>query len=215
MKFYEKTWFTVIALFLFFPIGLFLMWKYEKFNKGIRILISIFFGFSIIGYMFGISSNDQAGTETSTKDFVPEVEANMEEQSTTAKTNSDESKQAEDDSKRTALGNLSERPVMNGTKTERIGTYIHIHSDRPLLTEASLKEFVRHDLPRFKNMNWILIDLNDGYGLHFMSTLPLADYGKIEDGSIFEAYENFMINVEEDEIQKHVFEGMSGYKPLF
>ena len=40
-RFYQKTWFVVLMLLLFFPVGTFLMWKYKKFNKLGRIIASI------------------------------------------------------------------------------------------------------------------------------------------------------------------------------
>ena len=40
-KIYQKTWFIVICLIVIFPVGIFLMWKYRKFNKVIRIIVSI------------------------------------------------------------------------------------------------------------------------------------------------------------------------------
>lgn len=103
---------------------------------------------------------------------------------------------------------------MNGSKTERIGTYVHIHSDRSLVTEASLIDFVKNDLPRFEGMNWVVVDLNDGYGLHFLPSMPMADYGLIEDGSLSKGYEGYMIYADEGSLQKNVYEGASGYKPL-
>lgn len=42
-KWYESSGATILFLFLFFPIGLFLMWKYCKWNKAIKIIITSFF----------------------------------------------------------------------------------------------------------------------------------------------------------------------------
>lgn len=42
-KFYQSMWFIILALIIFFPIGLFLMWRYEKFNKMARIIITVLF----------------------------------------------------------------------------------------------------------------------------------------------------------------------------
>lgn len=69
MKFYQKTWFTVLFLILFFPIGLFTMWKYKKFNKVARIIISVIFAILVIAAAFGnedsgTSSDDTAETTT-------------------------------------------------------------------------------------------------------------------------------------------------------
>lgn len=40
---WSKTWICVIALIVFCPVGLFLMWKYKKFPKIARIIITAFF----------------------------------------------------------------------------------------------------------------------------------------------------------------------------
>lgn len=84
MKFYEKTWFTVIMLLLFFPVGLFLMWKYQKFNKIARIIISVFFGFLIIGNLFGESESNQTGTTAIEETDTISVEAEVETEEPTA-----------------------------------------------------------------------------------------------------------------------------------
>lgn len=214
MKFYQKTWFVMISLILLFPLGVFLMWKQKKFNKIGRVVFTVFFGLIFVigvSVIFGSEENNQA---TSTAPLEENVEANIESDTDEKKRESEAERQQNADSKNTALGNFSERPVMNGSKTERIGTYVHVHSDRSLVTEASLIDFVQNDLPRFEDMNWVVIDLNDGYGLHFLPSMSLADYGLIEDGSLTKGYENYMIYAEEGSIQKNVYEGASGYKPL-
>ncbi|WP_047373982.1 hypothetical protein [Exiguobacterium sp. ZOR0005] len=78
MKFYQTTWFTILTLLLFFPVGLFLMWKYQKFNKAARIIISIFFGFLILGNMFGDSDTKQVGTVVDKKEVPSTVVADDE-----------------------------------------------------------------------------------------------------------------------------------------
>lgn len=51
-KWYQKTGYIILLLVLFFPVGLFLMWKYTDWSKNIKIAISavlaLFFGISII-----------------------------------------------------------------------------------------------------------------------------------------------------------------------
>lgn len=39
---YKKGWTTILFLFLFWPVGVYLMWKYRDVNKSIKILIAIF-----------------------------------------------------------------------------------------------------------------------------------------------------------------------------
>ena len=41
MKFYEQDWFAVLMLILCFPVGLFLMWKYSKWPKVAKIIVTI------------------------------------------------------------------------------------------------------------------------------------------------------------------------------
>lgn len=43
-KFYQKDWFIILMLFICcMPIGLFLMWYYKKYDKPVRIMMTIFF----------------------------------------------------------------------------------------------------------------------------------------------------------------------------
>ena len=42
-RWYQTTWFMWVMLVLFFPVGLFLMWKYKKHNLNARLIITTFF----------------------------------------------------------------------------------------------------------------------------------------------------------------------------
>src|SRR5690625_4706314 len=44
-KFYQTTWFIVLSLIFFFPLGLILMWRNKKFGKTARIVITVIFAF--------------------------------------------------------------------------------------------------------------------------------------------------------------------------
>ena len=65
-KFYQKTWFTVLFLIVFFPIGLFTMWKYKKFNKIARIIISAFFIIFLIFFFIPTDNSDDVKTTEKT-----------------------------------------------------------------------------------------------------------------------------------------------------
>lgn len=43
-KWFSKNWFVIFMLLLCFPIGILLMWKYKKFNKVMRIILSVILG---------------------------------------------------------------------------------------------------------------------------------------------------------------------------
>lgn len=51
VPFYTKTWFTILMLLLFFPIGLYTMWKFMNWNKIIKIGISALFVIWFILYL--------------------------------------------------------------------------------------------------------------------------------------------------------------------
>lgn len=67
--FYAQSWFVVLMMFCCcFPVGLFLMWKYKKFSKPVRIALTIFFAIAfIIGVVNGPNASgtasEPAGTE--------------------------------------------------------------------------------------------------------------------------------------------------------
>ena len=89
MKFYEKDWFIVLMLIVFFPVGLFLMWKYSKWHKTAKIIISVFFA---VMFIFHDGSKEYKNVET--KNTNAEVETAVETKDTnaekeTTKTNED------------------------------------------------------------------------------------------------------------------------------
>jgi hypothetical protein len=47
-KWYQKTWIVILFLFLFFPLGLFLMWKYTKWSKKVKWVLTVIFIFLFI-----------------------------------------------------------------------------------------------------------------------------------------------------------------------
>lgn len=73
-KLTSKTWFTILMLIVFFPYGLYLMWKKDKFNKIIRIVITLFFvGCLIFGlrdgnYNINHKENSKAIIESNASD---------------------------------------------------------------------------------------------------------------------------------------------------
>lgn len=46
--FYKKSWFSILFLILFFPVGLFTMWKYTKWSKPIKIIITVILALILI-----------------------------------------------------------------------------------------------------------------------------------------------------------------------
>jgi hypothetical protein len=51
-KLYQKTWFAFVMLFVFFPVGCFLIWKYKKANLPVRIISSVICGLPFLFWVF-------------------------------------------------------------------------------------------------------------------------------------------------------------------
>lgn len=64
-KWYQNTIFIIALLILFFPVGLFLMWKYTSWNKIVKWVITGFFALALLGSIFG-SKTDNSSTNTAT-----------------------------------------------------------------------------------------------------------------------------------------------------
>ncbi|WP_196595203.1 DUF4352 domain-containing protein [Pectinatus frisingensis] len=47
-KFYQRSWFVILMLIVFFPVGLYLMWKDTTWSKKAKVIISIIFALLII-----------------------------------------------------------------------------------------------------------------------------------------------------------------------
>jgi hypothetical protein len=58
-RWYQKTIWIVVLLVLFFPVGLFLMWKYTKWNKAVKWIITGFF----LLYAFSLASTSKTPTQ--------------------------------------------------------------------------------------------------------------------------------------------------------
>ena len=56
---HQKTWFVFVMLFVCFPVGCFLIWKYKKANLPVRIIVSIVCGwlFLIGVYVIAVQTN--------------------------------------------------------------------------------------------------------------------------------------------------------------
>lgn len=72
-KWYQTTWAAILFLFLFFPVGLYLMWQHTKWPKVAKWLITGFFGLIILGS--AMSGGSKTSTTTPQPTQVPQQEA--------------------------------------------------------------------------------------------------------------------------------------------
>lgn len=74
---WSKTSVCIIALIVFCPAGIFLMWKYKKFNKVIRIIITAFFIMAMLGAFSDESTEEKPKEnpkEVAEEEIVPKEE---------------------------------------------------------------------------------------------------------------------------------------------
>ncbi len=71
-KWYEKTPAIVLLLIFFFPVGLYLMWKYTKWAKGVKIGVSVLAGIAVISVLTNPNTS-QTNTTTSNTDTKQET----------------------------------------------------------------------------------------------------------------------------------------------
>lgn len=77
----QKTWFTVVTLIIFFPVGLYFMWKNNKFNKPARVIITVVLGIAFLGNLVNIGSDEVVKEEVEAEDkTVVETETDVEEE---------------------------------------------------------------------------------------------------------------------------------------
>lgn len=65
-KWYEKSGWIIFWLIVFFPVGLFLMWKYSDWKKIVKLIISVFFAFGVVMSSFSSENIDEISLSADT-----------------------------------------------------------------------------------------------------------------------------------------------------
>lgn len=72
-KFYKTEWFMWLMLIFVAPVGIYMLWKRGKYNKPIRIILSVFFGVFFLSMIINNSINNQnSAADISSKPIVNE-----------------------------------------------------------------------------------------------------------------------------------------------
>lgn len=58
-KWYQKPVIVILFLIFFFPVGLYLMWKYDLWSKTTKVVVSAFFGLLVLGNISKNSSSSE------------------------------------------------------------------------------------------------------------------------------------------------------------
>jgi hypothetical protein len=64
VPFYQSGWFTILFLIFFFPVGLYLMWRYKKFHMVARVIVSTFYAFVMFSTIWGGSKDSDVAANS-------------------------------------------------------------------------------------------------------------------------------------------------------
>lgn len=67
IKWYQKYWVIILLLFFFTPAGIFLFWKYTRYERGIKVFVSLVFGFLFAWNLFARIPNNTPPQITNTQ----------------------------------------------------------------------------------------------------------------------------------------------------
>lgn len=59
-KFYEKDWFIILSLVVFFPVGLYLMWKRSEWKRGIKVWVTVVVAMLFLIFISELNPDTQA-----------------------------------------------------------------------------------------------------------------------------------------------------------
>lgn len=116
-RFYQKTWFIILMLIIFAPIGLFLMWKYKTWGKAAKIIVTVVFCFVFIRQISGVAGGGNSSYTDSTNQAVADAQ-------------SSEKKQATEPKEQATISQVqSTQPVQKETKSEPATPAIKTYND--------------------------------------------------------------------------------------
>ncbi|MDD3186762.1 MAG: Ltp family lipoprotein [Anaerostipes sp.] len=126
-KFYTKTWFVILMIIFIFPVGLFLMWKYNKFSKTARIIISAIFAISFIGnVMFGGSDETTNSSKTTTEATTEKATAKTTAEKQTTKTTTEKATTEKATTEATTEATTTERQATTGEENALSKAYSYL-----------------------------------------------------------------------------------------
>lgn len=78
------------------------------------------------------------------------------------------------------FGAVMKKPVMNGFKTERIGTYAEVMTGGIEINKENLIAFYK-SVVKDSGYNWVTLNIDNKFGLQFAGSMAYFDYGEIDD----------------------------------
>lgn len=78
------------------------------------------------------------------------------------------------------FGVVMKKPVMNGFKTERIGTYAEVMTGGIEINKDNLLAFYK-SVVKDSEYNWVTLNIDNKFGLQFGGSMAYFEYGEIDD----------------------------------
>lgn len=152
-KLSQTTWFTIIMLFIFFPVGIYLMWKNKKFNNNSRIIIT---GLILIVGFISYKSSDP-GSQTNIPNESTQVIETQAESKTD--TENDISKEDVQDDKEVSQNNaavLQDKSDMQEESDNKIEDVASTDSEKKSDYESDSETF------KYKGKSYRIIEVDGG-----------------------------------------------------
>src|SRR5690625_3286929 len=140
-KFYQTTWFIVLSLIFFFPLGLILMRRNKKFGKTARIVITVIFAFVTLSVF--IDEDTSTEFEENDKAEVVSKESSNEKEKNDKEKEAKKKKKKEEQNKQYKKDNDEQKEIAKKEKKkEKITIDEKIEKDSLNVDKASLKNNV-------------------------------------------------------------------------
>lgn len=155
-KWYQTTWFTILCLILFFPLGLVLMWMYKKnWKTWVKVLVTVFFSISFIGGAFMDQSDlDETQAEDSTEQAQKNEQSDNDKQQENDNKDKEEAKDNKDKEKQQEKSDKDdEKSKADSEEQKQHDKFDQLEAEREKITKEVKHEIMRGDLKSVRNEN--------------------------------------------------------------
>ncbi|ELY2018203.1 hypothetical protein SL053_002120 [Flavobacterium psychrophilum] len=145
---YEKTWLVVILCIIFFPVGLYALWKNSSISKGWKIGITALISIIVLANLGGNDKKSVNSTSTETQNVVETEKENSTEAEPIANVEQDKA-EAEKEAIKEKLKAKAKRDWPNDFTTQEFWVNQQMDDYEYMLTieDNSIKQKAQHDWP--------------------------------------------------------------------
>ena len=178
-----------VLAFILLPIvllalGVELLLKGIKAKKIGKAILGGFLTISMITPSLSILNLYSISTKISSNDRIQKEAVETVEENGIAEQENQNDNEVEN---KNIFGTIMEKPVMNGSKTERIGTYAEVMAGGIEITKENLIQFYE-EVVENGNYNWVTLNIDGESGINFPGSSYFFTFGTIDDeGCILES----------------------------